>query len=265
MCIRDRNNDDSIRLIRKRLKLSQINDEQDKRLFVYNRSSFKITNSVDRDALISDIRKKKAGLVIFDTLRQTHLGDENLSLVMSNVLAQFKKVARATNCAILLVHHDSKGFIGKTAVTSAMGSITIIGDCYASYRLRPGNQKRIIIMEGGKSKSEELGKNLTLQFAESLPCEHMFKIIEGKNTINQEDVTANVLAVFQLNPNPGFTCDEFVVEFLKNDVTTPKAKIVEALKILKQDGYISTAKGKANNRKEYYLNDQTTLPTNNDP
>lgn len=51
-------------------------------------------------------------LIVVDTLRRSHDGDENNNGQMSKVLRTFEKLARDLNCAILLVHHENKAAMG---------------------------------------------------------------------------------------------------------------------------------------------------------
>jgi hypothetical protein len=51
-------------------------------------------------------------LIVVDTLRRSHDGDENNNGQMSKVLRSFEKLARDIGCAVLLIHHESKSASG---------------------------------------------------------------------------------------------------------------------------------------------------------
>lgn len=49
-----------------------------------------------------------ARLLMFDTLRRVHLGDENDSGAMAELVSRLEKIVRITGCSILFLHHSSK-------------------------------------------------------------------------------------------------------------------------------------------------------------
>ncbi|NOR70353.1 MAG: AAA family ATPase [Methylomarinum sp.] len=68
-------------------------------------------------------------LIIIDTLRRAHDADENDNGVMSKILRYFEKLAKDTNAAVLLLHHESKAAIGNAdAGAGAMRGASAIVD-----------------------------------------------------------------------------------------------------------------------------------------
>lgn len=68
-------------------------------------------------------------LIVVDTLRRSHDCDENDNGVMSRVLRQFEVLAKKSGCAVLLLHHESKGAIQNSdAGASAMRGASAITD-----------------------------------------------------------------------------------------------------------------------------------------
>jgi hypothetical protein len=62
----------------------------------------------DVDGCIERIREHDVGLFIVDPFVETHEVNENSNEHIKTVAAMFREVARATNCAVLLVHHTAK-------------------------------------------------------------------------------------------------------------------------------------------------------------
>jgi hypothetical protein len=62
----------------------------------------------DVDACIEQIREHNIGLFVVDPFVETHEVNENSNEQIKVVAAMFREVARATHCAVLLVHHTAK-------------------------------------------------------------------------------------------------------------------------------------------------------------
>ena len=68
-------------------------------------------------------------LVVVDTLRRAHDGDENSNGVMSKVLRHFEALARESGAAILILHHENKAALGdKDAGTAALRGASALVD-----------------------------------------------------------------------------------------------------------------------------------------
>lgn len=63
----------------------------------------------DVDALIEQIKKHDIGLIICDPFAESHSLEENSNPHMVKAASAWRNVARATDCAVLLVHHVRKG------------------------------------------------------------------------------------------------------------------------------------------------------------
>lgn len=90
-------------------------------------------------------------LVVIDTLRTSHLADENDSAAMSRLLATMQGAAIRNGCAILFLHHTSKAATlggqgatqqaarGSSVITdNARGQFYLMGLSEADIRERPG-------------------------------------------------------------------------------------------------------------------------------
>jgi hypothetical protein len=71
-------------------------------------SGFFVANP-DEAALTELIRENNIGLIICDPFAESHTLEENSNPQMIQAAAVWRRIARATNCAVLLVHHVRKG------------------------------------------------------------------------------------------------------------------------------------------------------------
>lgn len=63
----------------------------------------------DVEALIEQIQKYNIGAIICDPFAESHSLEENSNPMMIKASAAWRRVARATGCAVFLVHHVRKG------------------------------------------------------------------------------------------------------------------------------------------------------------
>lgn len=246
------NTDDSLREIRKRLKMARINDNQESKVIVWERRTFKITEERDREELKIITKKWNARLIIVDTLRHSHNEDENKSDVMDKVMVLFAEVSQACNCNILLIHHNSKEYAGRNSITAPSGSIVIMGKCISSLALKQCEQENQLSIVGGKNKIGPIFPKMILQFDPDAPGENMFRKIESKVPESIEEAKNDVLAVYTDNPNPKQTKDEFIKEYKKSHQLTTKGMIEKVFNQLTKEKHLGSRTG-PNNRKEFYL------------
>jgi hypothetical protein len=69
---------------------------------------FEIVNPDEAD-LIKLIKANDIGLIVCDPFSESHTLEENSNPQMIQAMAVWRRIARATNCAVLLVHHVRKG------------------------------------------------------------------------------------------------------------------------------------------------------------
>lgn len=74
----------------------------------------------DEAALIAEILAHNIGLLVVDPFAESHTLEENSNPHMIKAAAAWRRVARATNCSILLVHHVRKGAV--TDIDAARGA-----------------------------------------------------------------------------------------------------------------------------------------------
>jgi len=74
------------------------------------------------DRLAATVAQRQAHLLILDPLIRVHRADENSAAEMAAVLDGVRSLARATDCAVLLVHHTRKAAAGGIAGHALRGS-----------------------------------------------------------------------------------------------------------------------------------------------
>jgi len=74
----------------------------------------------DELALTNLIRENDIGLIVCDPFAESHTLEENSNPQMIQAAAVWRRIARATNCAVLLVHHVRKG--DTTGIDAARGA-----------------------------------------------------------------------------------------------------------------------------------------------
>lgn len=74
----------------------------------------------DEQDLIDEIRDNNIGVVVCDPFAESHTLEENSNPHMVKAAAAWRRVARATGCAVLLVHHVRKG--DATTIDAARGA-----------------------------------------------------------------------------------------------------------------------------------------------
>lgn len=74
----------------------------------------------DEQALIALLRENEIGLVVCDPFAESHTLEENNNPQMIQAAAVWRRIARAANCSVLLVHHVRKGDI--TGIDAARGA-----------------------------------------------------------------------------------------------------------------------------------------------
>lgn len=86
----------------------------------------------DVDACIAKIRENDIGVFIVDPFVETHEVNENSNEQIKVVAAMYREIARATQCAVLLVHHTAKppqgasdGYAGN--MNAARGASALVG------------------------------------------------------------------------------------------------------------------------------------------
>lgn len=89
----------------------------------------------DEAALIEEIHEHKIGVLVVDPFAESHTLEENSNPQMILAARSWRRIARATNCAIFLVHHVRKGVI--TGIDSARGAKALTDSARIGLVLQP--------------------------------------------------------------------------------------------------------------------------------
>lgn len=92
----------------------------------------------DEEAIIAQIQEHDIVLLVVDPYAESHSLEENSNPDMVKAAAAWRRIARATNCAILLVHHvrKSKG-VGEADIDAARGAKALTDSARVGLILSP--------------------------------------------------------------------------------------------------------------------------------
>ena len=240
------NNDDAKQTVHDRVK--SILSREDEGLYVWKK---RFTLDKDAVTLAKQIRKYNIGLVIIDTLRQIHSGDENSSLAMSQAMALIKSITEPCNCAAIVVHHDSKDQ-RRNDLNAASGSIVTVGDTICTIHLkRRGNDS--ILLSQGRNKIAGYFAPIKLRFARGEENSDLFTIIDGPSSKSSPEQVSQIIQEFyQSNPNPGLKKDDAVKQLAEQSGESQNSLDKEFKKLI-EEGFLTFDKGASRNTKFYYL------------
>jgi hypothetical protein len=97
-------------------------EEAEGRYFLYSADDRRITAAQltedgfnveypDEEQLIREVREHDIGVLVIDPFAESHNLEENSNILINKAAAMWRRVARITGCAILLVHHVRKGVV----------------------------------------------------------------------------------------------------------------------------------------------------------
>jgi hypothetical protein len=89
----------------------------------------------DEAAIIREIQENGIGLLVVDPFANSHELEENSNAQMNRAAAAWRRIARATGCAILLIHHVRKGLA--TDIDAARGAKALTDSARVGLLLSP--------------------------------------------------------------------------------------------------------------------------------
>lgn len=89
--------------------------------------SGEILNTPAMTALVDAIERHRPDVLILDPLSEMHSEEENANVAMREVVAIFRKLAKAHDLALVLVHHTRKGPVTPGDMDSGRGASSISG------------------------------------------------------------------------------------------------------------------------------------------
>lgn len=121
--------EENTREIRQRF-LDRLGSRRDVPLFVlpangFSDDVFRLDHQVSVQMFAAMIREFDARVVVIDTMRECHGLSENESDSMGPLMRPLRQIAHATNCAIVLLHHQNKsgGSRGSTAIAAGVDQL----------------------------------------------------------------------------------------------------------------------------------------------
>lgn len=110
-------------------------------------AGFKLDNPNDARVLQALIESEGAGLVVIDALADIMNGDENSKQDTQPIFSTLRKIAEATNAAIIVIHHANKagGYRGSTAIKGAVDLMV---------QVESENGKNVINFKSEKARDE---------------------------------------------------------------------------------------------------------------
>jgi DNA-binding NarL/FixJ family response regulator len=88
----------------------------------YTDTTFRLDNAACMSAFTTLITDHTVDVVIIDTMREAHGLRENESGDMAALIRPLRQIAHATNCAIILIHHQSKAGTSRGSTAIAAGA-----------------------------------------------------------------------------------------------------------------------------------------------
>jgi len=237
------NTDDSLSLTKDRMMQIGFNKNSEKKVFIWTRQEFKISDhekETTLGVLSSIVQREKIELIVLDTLRQIHDGDENDSKEMSNVMTTLKQFAEKHNCAVVIVHHNRKspgGFSGN--VQSASGSIAIMANIFSSLHLKRSADGKIKITRE-KGKSTKNIRPFYVSFQDDKNKELLFELVDKPTEkISIEEIKEKIKKCYEEVPEPELTKDKFIKTFTEDvNINISKNSVNAAFEELKKEKYI---------------------------
>ena len=78
------------------------------------------------NAVAAEIKRRGVGVLIIDPFVSSHQADESNNGKVDAIAKAWARVAKATNCLIVLVHHVSKAGAGDVTANSSRGAVSLI-------------------------------------------------------------------------------------------------------------------------------------------
>jgi RecA-family ATPase len=161
------NSEDSPRSVGKRLK-KQLSGRS-LPLNPLHRIYLLSTSKSTPEKIESFLKKHPVDLVVIDALGDVFEGDLNSSISTRTFLDKFMEIAQKNGCAILFVHHTSKGPESRSVNKDNMlGSVGIHGKARSvlmmSKSRSDSNIKFLRIVKGNNVSEEAKNKNIVLEF-----------------------------------------------------------------------------------------------------
>jgi KaiC/GvpD/RAD55 family RecA-like ATPase len=224
-------------------------------LYASNLENFYLTDEKDVDELIQKVEEAPGtGLLIIDSLRRFHKGEENSSGDMSAIFDNLKKITSRGVTIVILHHHRKEPVGGYASANSVRGSSDIVAavDCHIALEfvkkdaLITFNQHKL---RQAKAQDEFAAKVITDEESLSKVWFEFVGDYDRKREKNAEAINS-VRAVFEVVGIDKELGVGEVKELVAGKHTEPSLRF--ALSTLVEDGFLQKSKG-GHNRDLFHI------------
>ncbi|MBI2020514.1 AAA family ATPase [Candidatus Daviesbacteria bacterium] len=248
-------------------RITNFTSEEDLPMYIFQsrKGEFKVENEDIFGQVKKFIKEKNIGLVIIDTLRLIHIGEENSSTALAPVIDKLKELSEFT--AILLIHHNRKmdrNSKGKVGGEDMMGSIFIRGSLDSQLTLvkvtdPSDNVPRVRVTHTKSRYIQPIPTfDLTLEENDKQLLEFVYQDAPEEELLKREDAKGTILALLQ---EQDFTRQE-LIDQLKQDGICGQRTTETALAELQREGKVKHTEAKPH---VYSLVESVNIPQSANP
>jgi hypothetical protein len=223
------NVDDDLPIIRSRLKKLGLTEDHSYKLYIWSKAGFDILAYGEQLKKIT--KEKNIAFIIFDTFRDIHDSDENASQEMSKVMKVLKEIA--TNCSILLIHHQNKD--GKNGLLSGRGSTVITGSLISLLSAQRYEKDNVMQIKQLKNKLREKVKPFAVRLIDE-GNQLKFILIKSKKEIPLEEVSSTIEEEIKKTGSHFFKKE--LLEKVKKETNYTSTSIDKAFETLEKNNVI---------------------------
>lgn len=99
------------------------------------------------EGITAELIRRNISVLILDPFVSTHAVEENSNTLIDKIAKAWGRVAKAANCAIVLVHHTSKAGSGEVTALSGRGAVALVNAC----------RQALVLNRMDKDTAERLG------------------------------------------------------------------------------------------------------------
>ena len=205
--------------------------DTDQVAYYWDSALFKVENEEAVKKLLACIQEHGFGLVVFDTSRDIHKGEEDSSTEMDRVNQVFKRITYL-GCAVLAISHTKKQ-AGGDLIDLMRGSTAIAGSAASMIHVKQPNENTIIL-EIGKARYGKKIQPIELKILHNEKGITGFEYsgiakFEPENEDKKDEVVVNILNL--LKGISGLTRKE-LIQALQKDGKPSEATIDRIIDVL---------------------------------
>ena len=127
---------------------NNFNSETPEVSFIFD--AVQVQNTAHLDYLIDEVREGDIGLVIFDTLNATFMGDENSGEALTSYCQAIRRLIRDTGCSVVVVHHT-----GWADISRPRGARQLEASADTCIISKMGKKETITVENGNKCRMKK--------------------------------------------------------------------------------------------------------------